>query len=174
MVVCKSRQELRGDGSEVLFGNAVVLGGLDSGPDVAVGWRVFRVAVKTFDKFLRMVAWSTRGFQDERGQVDTEVPVKLFLFFAFGHVARAGTGHQNESSVRKERRDIRWVNVTRFAGHNVRFGLRTGLGLSWEAWNGLLDEDLGAQVCVDDVGQAPGDCGVTLVDAAPALANDAL
>ena len=34
---------------------------------------VIRVAVKTFDEFFFMEAWSTRGFEDERDEFDTGV-----------------------------------------------------------------------------------------------------
>ena len=33
-----------------------------------------------------------RGFQDKWDQVDVGISVKLFLFLAFGHEARAGAG----------------------------------------------------------------------------------
>ena len=95
----------RGDGSELLFGNTVVLGGLDGGP----GRGRWSVAVKTFDELLRRVAWSTRGFQNDRDQVHTGVPVKLFLFFSFGRVALVGAGGRNEPSIGRERRDNRRV-----------------------------------------------------------------
>ena len=54
------------------------------------------------------------------------------------------------------------------------FGLRVGLGLSWEAWDGFLNVNLGAGVCSDQIDQAAGKCGVALVAATSALANDAL
>ena len=59
--------------------------------------------------------------------------------------------------------------------HNVHacpFGLCTRLWLSSEAGGGLLNVDLGARVCGDQVGQTSGERGMTLVDAAPTLAYD--
>ena len=54
------------------------------------------------------------------------------------------------------------------------FGLRVGLGLSWEAWDGFLNVNLGARVCSDQIGHAAGECGEALIAATSALANDAL
>ena len=54
------------------------------------------------------------------------------------------------------------------------FGLRVGLGLSWEAWDDFLDDNIGARVCGEQIGQAAGECRVALIAATSALANDAL
>ena len=113
------------------------------------------------------------------GQVDT-VPVELFLVFSVGQETWAGAGCPNESCVGRKRRDHRRVNVIRVAVqvehdiHPCPFGLCAGLGLTWEALNGLLDVDLGTCVCSNKVSQALGECGVTLVDATFALTNDAV
>ena len=50
--------------------------------------------------------------------------------------------------------------------HARSFGLGTWLGLTWQAGNGLLDVNLGTCVCSDQVGQASGELGMTLIDAA--------
>ena len=102
-------------------------------------WWMISVAVEVFDEFLSVVTWSTRGFQDEWGQVDTGLPVELFLVFSVGHETWAGAGCPNESCVGRKRRDHRRVNVIRVAAqvehdiHPCPFGLCAGLGLTWEA-----------------------------------------
>ena len=103
-------------------------------------------------KFLGVVAGSACGFQNKRDQVDTGVPIEFFLLFTFGHEARAGAGCPNEPSVGRERRDDRRIGVV--GGpvevendiHAAAFGLGSRLGHSWRAWDGLLDEHLGACV----------------------------
>ena len=85
--------ELRGDGSELLFGDAVVRCGLNGRPGVPVrNWWVFRVAEEVFHELSCVVAGSSSVLKDERDQVDAGVPVELFLLFAFGHAALAGAG----------------------------------------------------------------------------------
>ena len=85
--------ESRGDGSELLFGDTVVQGGLHGSPGVADGcWWVVRIAVLVFDEFLGMVVRSSVGHKDGWGQVDARVPVELSLLFSFGHEAWAGAG----------------------------------------------------------------------------------
>ena len=44
------------------------------------------------------------------------------------------------------------------------------VGLGWSAQCG----DLGARVCIDQIGQAFSERGMTLIDAAPALTNNAV
>ena len=58
--------------------------------------------------------------------------------------------------------------------HACPFGLRTRLELSWEAWDGLLDVDLGTRVVTRSARQAPGECWVAPIDATSALANNAV
>ena len=53
-------------------------------------WCMIRVAEEVFEEFLRVVPWTTSGFQDEREQVDTGPPVELFVLLSFGHEAWAG------------------------------------------------------------------------------------
>ena len=75
------------DGSELLYGDIVVQGGLDGCPCVADEcWWVLRVAVEVFDEFWGVVAWLLSGFENEADQVDAEVPLAHFVFFSFGHV----------------------------------------------------------------------------------------
>ena len=77
--------------------------GLDSCPGVSDGCRwVVRVAVELSDELLGVVTWSSCGFKDERDQVDARVPVKLFLFLAFSHVARASNGGGHQADVKGE------------------------------------------------------------------------
>ena len=61
----------RGDGSQVVFGDAVVESGLDGGPGVLDGcWWVVRVTEQVFDELLCVVAKSSSGLEDEWDQVD--------------------------------------------------------------------------------------------------------
>ena len=79
--------ESRGDGSELLFGDAVVQGGLNGCPGVPDGcWWVFRVAVEVFDEFLCVVARLSSGVKDHWGQVDVEGTCRTFSFLLVGHV----------------------------------------------------------------------------------------
>ena len=94
----------RGDGLELLFGDAVVQGGLDGRPGVPDGCRwVVRVVVEVFDEFSGVVARSSSGLEDESDQVDAVVPVELVLFFAFGHVAWTTTGGKYGDKHRRKR-----------------------------------------------------------------------
>ena len=54
------------------------------------------------------------------------------------------------------------------------FGLRVALGLSWETWDGFLDDFLGARVCGDQISQAAGECRVALIAATSPQTIDAL
>ena len=87
-MVCQEAQRSRGDGSEVLFGDAVAQRGLDGAPSVAGGhWWVVRVAVDGSDEFLGVVAWPSRGVEDEWDQVDAGISFEPSLFGAIRHVA---------------------------------------------------------------------------------------
>ena len=92
--------ESRGDGSKLLFGDAVVQGGLDGVPSVPDSCRwVVRVVVEVFDDFSGVVARSSSGLEDEWDQVDAVIPVEFVLFFAFGHVAWTTTGGRYEARI---------------------------------------------------------------------------
>ena len=96
-------------------------------------------------------------------QVDARVSVELLLPFRFGHVAWAGADCRDESCAR----------VSAQVEHDVRacsFGLSTSWGSRDRPWDGLLAVYLGARVCSDQVGQASGERGTALIDAAPTLA----
>ena len=57
----------RGDGSELLFGDAVVQGGLDGGPSVSNGcWWVVCFAAEVFDELWGVVARSSSGHEGSR------------------------------------------------------------------------------------------------------------
>ena len=153
---------------------SVVLDGGPSGPDGC--WWVVRIAVQEFDEHLCVVAKSSGGLEDEWDQVDAGVPVELFLLFAFGHVAWAGAGSRDASSVGREWRDHCRVDAIRVPVqverdvHACSFGLRRRKGITREGWSGLLNVDLGTRVCGVQVGQASGDRGVALINTAPAPA----
>ena len=88
----------RSERLELLFGNAVVQCGWNGHPGVPDGCRwVVRVAVEVFDELSGVVSQPSCGFKDEWDQVDARVSVELFLFLAFGHVARASTGGGHEA-----------------------------------------------------------------------------
>ena len=110
-------------------------GGLDGGPGVLDGWWwVVRIAVEGFDGFLGVVSRSSGALEDKFDQVDAVVPVELFLFFAFGHVAWTTAGGGYEPSTGGERCNSRRVNVIRAASkvkdniHACPFRLSTRLG----------------------------------------------
>ena len=104
----------REDRSELLFGYAVVQGGLDGCPGVPDGCRwVVRVAVEEFDELPCVISRSSCGLEDERDQVDAGVSVELFLFLAFGHAARASTGGGHEADARGEGGYNSCINIIR-------------------------------------------------------------
>ena len=114
-LVSGRHQGSRGDGSQLLFGDAAVERSLDGGPGVSdVCWWVVSVAEKVFDELLCMVAGSSSGFKYEWNQVDAGIPFELFLLFTFGHVDVVCESMQVEHDV-----------------HVCSFGLSSRLGLVW-------------------------------------------
>ena len=100
----------RSDRPELLFGNAVVQCGLDSGPCVTNGcWWVVRVVVEVFDELSGVVSRPSCGFKDEWDEVDAGVSVELFVLLTFGHVAWASAGGSHEADARGEGRYNRSV-----------------------------------------------------------------
>ena len=98
---------------------------------------VVRIAVEVFDELMCVVVGSSGGLKDEWSQVYAEVPVELFLLFAFGHVAWVTAGCRDESSVGGTWRDHSRVDVVRVSAqveydvHACTFELGTRLGLTW-------------------------------------------
>ena len=79
-VVRNSCLDARGDGSELLLGDAVVECSLDGGPGgTDKCWWVFRVAEEVFDELLCVVAGSSSGLKDERDQVHAGMWVRCWL-----------------------------------------------------------------------------------------------
>ena len=136
-------------------------GGLDgrSGVSNSCRW-VVRVVVEVFNQFSGLVSLSPCDLEDEWDQVDAEVSVELFLFFAFGHVAWTTTGGRYEASVGGKGGDNGRINKVRAAMwvkddiHAFSFCL-SRLGGLCEPW--------------DEVRKASGMCGVPLVNPTPLL-----
>ena len=90
--------------------------GLNGRPGVPDGcWWVVRVVVEVFDELSGVVSRPSCGFKDEWDQVDAGVSFELFLFLAFGHVARTATGGGHEADVRGEGGYNGCINIIRDA-----------------------------------------------------------